>query len=325
MQILVRNVREAYKVGMELLRDYGKPEPSRAGNVLVINEPVTTIYTDPRERVLINKKRNANPFFHFFESIWMFSGIRDGSFLDRFVHDFTERFADPGTTILHGAYGYRWRNFFDFDQLEVIIKILRKDPTTRRAVLTMWDPQEDLGANQPDIPCNTHVYFRIFAGALEMMVNCRSNDIIWGAFGANAVHFSMLQEYLAKSIGVSVGRYYQNSWNFHAYEYIFHKLLPGVNDTTWCSPYEEYIHPLVDNPQTFLEECYNFVTKESPDINQKNSIFQDVAWPMLGAHDCVKHKLWGSALQACEEIKSDDWRRASIQWIQHKEELHESK
>ena len=46
---------------------------------------------------------------------------------------------------------------------------------------------------------------KIKNGRLQMTVHCRSNDIIWGTYGANAVHFSILQEYVAARIGVDLG------------------------------------------------------------------------------------------------------------------------
>jgi thymidylate synthase len=52
---------------------------------------------------------------------------------------------------------------------------------------------------------------------LDLTVLCRSNDVVWGAYGANAVHFSVLQEYLAGRIGVDVGVMYQFSNNYHGY------------------------------------------------------------------------------------------------------------
>jgi hypothetical protein len=50
-----------------------------------------------------------------------------------------------------------------------------------------------------------------------MTVTCRSNDAIWGAHGANAVHFSVLQEYVAAAVGVLVGPMVQLSNNYHIY------------------------------------------------------------------------------------------------------------
>jgi hypothetical protein len=41
--------------------------------------------------------------------------------------------------------------------------------------------------------------------------------MLWGAYGANAVHFSVLQEYVACKLGLSVGPMYQLSDSFHVY------------------------------------------------------------------------------------------------------------
>ena len=41
--------------------------------------------------------------------------------------------------------------------------------------------------------------------------------MIWGAYGANAVHMSILLEYMAARIDCAVGTYYQFSNNLHAY------------------------------------------------------------------------------------------------------------
>ena len=51
-----------------------------------------------------------------------------------------------------------------------------------------------------------------------MTVCNRSNDMLWGAYGANAVHMSMLQEYLASRLEIAVGEYTQISDSFHVYQ-----------------------------------------------------------------------------------------------------------
>ena len=135
-------------------------------------------------------------------------------------------FSDDGL-IFHGAYGHRWVRYFGKNQLEIIINRLAKHPTDRRCVLSMWDAPGDLmGKMGVDVPCNTSAYFSIgVRGDLDMTVSNRSNDIIWGAYGANAVHFSFLQKYIAERLGISVGRYWQISNNFHAYEKVLGPLL----------------------------------------------------------------------------------------------------
>ena len=145
----------------------------------------------------------------------MLQGRKDLAPLAHFVKSM-EDFSDDGET-LWGAYGQRWRTYFHKDQLDSIIKILKTDPDDRRCVLQMWDANKDLGREGKDLPCNTNIYFKIRDEALQMTVCCRSNDMLWGTYGANAVHMSMLQEYMAEAIGVEIGTYYQISDSFHVY------------------------------------------------------------------------------------------------------------
>lgn len=194
--INARNVQDALLSGLPFLKFKGVKRSSRNGEVLVAEGPVTTEYARPRERVLLLPERDANPFFHLFESLWMLNGNEDVAPLVHYVKRMAT-FSDDGK-IFHGAYGHRWQHHFHFDQLTLIIRALKANPDDRRCVLQMWDTIADLGWPKRDIPCNTQAYFsRDYLGRLDMTVCCRSNDIIWGAYGANAVHFSMLQEFLA--------------------------------------------------------------------------------------------------------------------------------
>ncbi len=219
MQVITaRNVHQALPEVMYLLATQGRKFDSRNGPVLKVPGPVSICYEKPQERVMFWPERDANPFFHLLESLWMLAGQNDV----KFVADIVPRmatFSDDGET-LSGAYGYRWRKHFGYDQLLYIAEALQADRYDRRQVLSMWDPYRcgDLGSDSKDLPCNTQVYFsRTDTGALDMAVTNRSNDAVWGCLGANAVHFSMLQEYLAVMIGCPVGKYWQITNNLHLY------------------------------------------------------------------------------------------------------------
>jgi thymidylate synthase len=216
MRILkVRNVQEALPKGLALLDQIGVPRASRAGDVLY-GGPVTTIYTHPLERVMFWVARDANPFFHLYESLWMLQGRNDTAGPARYVKRMGS-FSDDGVKF-HGAYGHRWRHHFGMDQLTTIMDTLIKNPNDRRCVLQMWDAPADLGRNGLDFPCNTVATFqRGIDGELNLTVFCRSNDIVWGAYGANAVQFGTLLEYMAVGIGCPVGTYTQISVNWHGY------------------------------------------------------------------------------------------------------------
>jgi len=274
VELVVRNVQEAYVRGLARLRQHGRWEDSRNGRALVLPEAMMTTYERPLERVLLDPGRDANPFFHLLESLWMLAGSRDVASLEPF-NSGLKTYSDDGVTY-HGAYGYRWRRHFisfdpiaeeprQIDQLATAIELLRANPADRRVVISMWDPEADLGQEGRDFPCNTHLYFRVRDVAyrdppvtdqnsamheeriargdnliLDMAVLCRSNDAIWGAYGANAVHFSVLLEFVAAACGFRVGRLTQLSWNFHAYEATLEKVgeaLWPVTDTDQSGRY----------------------------------------------------------------------------------------
>lgn len=211
-----RNVHQILPTAIRLLRLEGVQRTSRNGDVLQLHEPVTTVYEKPWERVVLWPRRDANPFFHLYEAFWMLDGRNDLAALTRYVSSFGQ-FSDDGRT-LRGAYGHRWRKFFGVDQLADIVDMLDSDKNDRRAVLQMWDTDKDLHKRSKDLPCNMMITFQVATnGTLEMTVFNRSNDIVWGAYGANAVHLSMLHEYMAAAIGITMGRYRQVSVNWHGY------------------------------------------------------------------------------------------------------------
>ena len=108
--IHARNVNEALVLGIQALAESGKAYPSRNGDMIEYPGPVTTTYLRPTERVLFEPLRDANPFLHFFESLWMLAGRDDVAYLTQFVKRFKE-FSDDGKTF-NGAYGHRWRSWF---------------------------------------------------------------------------------------------------------------------------------------------------------------------------------------------------------------------
>ena len=320
-----RNVNEAYILGMNLLHTHGVREESRAGDVLVMPCPVTTTYTHPQERVLFNAKRNCNPFFHLMEGLWMLAGRNDVEWIGRYNTSF-KKFSDDEITF-HGAYGYRWRNFFKMDQIHKVIGILKENPKDRRAVIQMWDAASDLGHEGKDFPCNLSIAFRNNAGALDITVFNRSNDIIWGAYGANAVHMSMLQEYMASMLDLNIGQYHQVSNNYHAYVDIMEKTgIPSNVEISLQNPnkpdlYKDEVvkpYPMVENKETWDVDLLNFMMDPLEKQVYDNSFFYEVAQPVAMAQTLVKEKKLMNAKEHCLEIKAQDWRKACSQWISNR-------
>lgn len=336
--INARNVGDAYVQGMAYIARVGQRADSRNGPVLVAPTPVCTVYAEPTERVLFDERRDANPFLHLAEAIWMLVGRCDGLFLTRFAAQFAEYVEPDGRQ--HGAYGHRWRHAFGFDQLDAVVERLKKNRADRQAVIQMWDARweegndhdwygsNDLNGNWRDRPCNTHIYLRIVGSdrfpRLDLTVCCRSNDIIWGAYGANAVHFSILQEYLAARIGVGVGMLYQISNNWHAYVDVYNAKFGngifyppndpyrfGGGDRVWPSQ-------LVSDPETFDGEAAMVLEKAvdlQPFNTPKNRFLSNTLAPMLGCHYFFKEEGPERALSMVDLIDAQDWRRACKEWL----------
>jgi len=293
--------------------------------------PLTTLYQRPLERVMFHPERDCNPFFHFFESLWMLAGRNDLAFPEHFVKRM-RTFSDDGET-LHGAYGHRWRVHFGFDQLPPIALALKENPDDRRNVLQMWDAEVDLARVGKDVPCNTQCYFtRDADGALDMTVCNRSNDVVWGAYGANAVHFSYLQEYVAYLIGCPVGRYWQISNNFHGYldtinplSMLRDQVADGSRkescpySMSWVKPF-----PLAnpDTPPEIWQQDLNLFLEEGPIIGFREPFFRKVATPLWMAHEAFKRnsgeERYTTTLEILQQCRATDWRRACEEWVQRR-------
>jgi len=349
--IEARNVNYALPQGIKMFMEKDAlsifSNESRAGPVRTHYGPVATIYTHPRERVLFSSVRNANPFFHFFESLWILAGQNDVEFISYFLPKFVE-YSDDGKT-LHGAYGARMRNWLCHDQIVWIIDHLANNPNSRRAIISLFDPAED-HQDSKDIPCNLNIAFDITEAQLNMTVFNRSNDMVWGAYGANAVQFSMLQELIACCLRCDVGVYTQISNNFHVYEkeptwkalqedfkgqeywshvcYYSHTALGYTgklvkpywlfNDEdfsigTWYRDLEEFINisrSTMQSRGTNIDRKTNFIIQ----------FFDDVAMPLFNSFVCYKNDDIGEALTYAHCCKATDWCAAAVMWLKRIQE-----
>ena len=333
MELTVDNVNQALSEALMQFAINGQPENSRNGECLVYPEPVLTVYKRPTECVLFSPARNANPWFHLFEALWMLAGRRDVEWITQYNSQF-KQFSDDGVNF-HGAYGHRWRSWFARDQLLWVVSELQKRPESRRVVLSMWDPCVDpeyVQQHGKDAPCNTHAYIDCRNDELNITVCCRSNDVWWGAYGSNAVHFSVLQEVLAAMLQVPVGVYRQFSNNLH----IYYDKVPQARDREelkelafevssndeYCNNSAIVPYPVVGNTPVVLwfEDLAQFMRNPlvSDRFTWRSNFFKNVAAPMAEAWHARKTKM-GTGMQQVDGIAALDWRKACMDWIQRKE------
>jgi thymidylate synthase len=306
--VVARNVNDAYPKLLKKVSELGIEELTRNGSAIAMQEPVFLELVRPRERVLFDPLRNCNPFFHVMEGIWMLAGRDDVHYVSQFNKRMAT-YSDDGKTF-NAAYGHRWREHFGYDQISLVCNILKVNPKDRRTVISMWDGHVDLGAASLDIPCNMSITCRIVHGALDFTITNRSNDLIFGLCGANAVHMSMLQEYMATRIGVEVGSWYHLANNLHVYDMHYHLL--NVSSLAPSVKYPAQM-PLVRDWWVFDDEVKAFCEGDMGPFSEP--FLQSVARPMVNVWTAYKADKWEDASYLCNSILSEDWKLAARSWI----------
>jgi hypothetical protein len=360
-----RNINDAWVRAKHLLQNEHVVRPSRVGEVWEFPEPVCTVIERPLERVLFDPLRDCNPFGHFFESMWMLAGRDDVEFIAQFMPRMRE-FSNDGTR-LGGAYGMRWRGWFEMyggaeegeaDQLPKIARMLKANPNERRCVLGMWDPSADLdNPNAKDIPCNTHIYFKVREGKLDMTICNRSNDIVWGLYGANAVHMSYLLEWMAAMSGYPAGTMRTVSDSFHAYterweHYTGLKLDSAggsggerASDSTnsgetakavaYYDPYAQGLvrsYPIAGDAVALEDLAPTLQQRWDEDLDcwfdhfeghvrnpyYSEGFFSKVVQPLYNAWELWKDRKTELAIRALADCQASDWRLACTEWLQRR-------
>ncbi len=318
---------------------------SRNGPVRRFKGPATIMWTRPQYRVSFDPIRDANPAFHLFESLWMLSGENDVERPKYFASQMAQ-YSDDGVTF-HGAYGNRWVKHFGYDQIrDYIIPALRANNEDRRVVLGMWDPRIDIPkaqANGKDVPCNTMATFDAAQGDGRLHFSCfnRSNDSVWGATGANAVHFPIMQEYVASACDLGVGIYEQISTNMHVYlelNDVSKRMLKSHNDEPMRDlPYFGMLSPLRHKSDGNAQEWQAKFDADTAllmtnyqnlfDTNFQTYFFRFVVKPVVVAFNCYKNNddMEGALFWLMEFappknteqpwFRWHDWNIAMYQWL----------
>lgn len=114
---------------------------------------------------------------------------------------------------VNSNYGYQWsRN----DQLQKVIDILKKDKTSRKASISLYDGKE-IDLYSKDTVCTYAINFYINQDKLNMQVMMRSNDLVYG-FCNDQYCFSNLQKIVSDQLQIDIGTYFHYVCNMHIYE-----------------------------------------------------------------------------------------------------------
>lgn len=112
------------------------------------------------------------------------------------------------------------------DQFDFIVRELRRNPDSRRAVILVRDNKKDMYSSDP--ACLQHIQYFIRDGKLHCKVLFRSNDAVKASY-MNAFALIMLQKRFAEWLDVEMGTYTHRANSYHVYERDFELLKSYVH------------------------------------------------------------------------------------------------
>lgn len=137
----------------------------------------------------------------------------------------TARFGRPAGE-LGPVYGHQWRNFGaskrpdggyhadGFDQISWVIDEIRRNPDSRRLIVSGWNPREASEVALP--PCHTLFQFYVANGRLSCQLYQRSADVFLGV-PFNIASYALLTHMVAQVCGLDVGEFIWTGGDTHLY------------------------------------------------------------------------------------------------------------
>ncbi|OME88176.1 thymidylate synthase [Paenibacillus sp. FSL A5-0031] len=129
---------------------------------------------------------------------------------DQFAAEFGE---------LGNVYGKQWREWKTtqgdaIDQLKDVIATIKKNPDSRRLIVSAWNPEDVPSMALP--PCHTMFQFYVTNGKLSCQLYQRSADIFLG-IPFNIASYALLTHMIAHECGLEVGDFIHTLGDAHIY------------------------------------------------------------------------------------------------------------
>jgi thymidylate synthase len=169
------------------------------------------------ERPLARPSRSetrGRPFSSLGEFLWYLSRDNRLDFVRYYISVYDDETEDGET--IYGGYGRRIFRQRGQDQLHNVITLLRTNPTSRRAVIQLFNA-EDIERRHKEIPCTCTLQFLVRRDRLHMLTTMRSNDAYLG-LPHDIFCFTMVQEVVARTLGVGLGPYKHFVGSLHLYD-----------------------------------------------------------------------------------------------------------
>ena len=166
--------------------------------------------------LLTTKKLHVKSIIH--ELLWFISGDTNISYLNRNGVSIWDEWADADGN-LGPVYGYQWRSWpaaggKKIDQLSEVIESIKKNPDSRRLIISAWNVGEIPKMALP--PCHVMFQFYVAEGRLSCQLYQRSCDIFIGV-PFNIASYALLTMMVAQVTGLMPGDFIHTLGDAHIY------------------------------------------------------------------------------------------------------------
>lgn len=166
--------------------------------------------------LLTTKKLHTKSIIH--ELLWFLNGDTNIRYLKENGVSIWDDWADANGD-LGPVYGYQWRSWHApdgrvIDQIAQLVDGLKKNPDSRRHIVTAWNPADIDRMKLP--PCHALFQFYVAEGKLSCQLYQRSADIFLGV-PFNIASYALLTLMLAQVCGYQPGDFVHTLGDAHLY------------------------------------------------------------------------------------------------------------
>lgn len=116
------------------------------------------------------------------------------------------------------VYGRQWRNFEGIDQMAQLIEDIKRNPNSRRHIISAWNPKDiPVMAKSGLPPCHTLFQFYVADSKLSCQLYQRSADVFLGV-PFNIASYALLTMMVAQVCDLELGDFVHTFGDAHLYE-----------------------------------------------------------------------------------------------------------
>lgn len=153
-----------------------------------------------------------------YELLWFLRGDTNVRWLQdhgvRIWNEWADKNGDLGP-----VYGHQWRSWPDYrggtiDQIAQVEEMIKRNPNSRRMLVTAWNPAEVEDMALP--PCHCLFQFYVADGRLSLQLYQRSADTFLGV-PFNIASYALLLQMMAQVTGLQPGEFVHTTGDTHLY------------------------------------------------------------------------------------------------------------